>query len=167
MYPDPVLRERARDVVTVDDDVRKLVHDMADTMYDAPGLGLAAPQLGVQRRVIVYDLGEGLHALINPEILERDGEETEEEGCLSLPGLQYPVARAARVTVAGLDETGERVTYEADEMHARVVQHEIDHLDGILIVDRIDRELRKEALRILRQRELYPAAAVPTRAAAL
>lgn len=162
LHPDPVLRERAREVDDVDAAVRKLIRDMADTMYDAPGLGLAAPQVGVQRRVLVYDDGDGLRALVNASILERRGEVVDEEGCLSLPGLAFPVPRAEWITVRGLDEGGADVVYEAEGLEARVIQHEIDHLDGILFIDRIERDLRKEALRILRERELgRPASSEP------
>lgn len=155
LYPDPVLRERAGEVTTVDDDVRKLVRDMRDTMIAAPGIGLAAPQVGVQRRVIVYDFGEGFQALVNPEIVEKSAEqETGDEGCLSIPGLSFPVPRAIWVRVRGLDEHGRRVEYEAEDLHAVVIQHEVDHLDGILFIDRIDPQLRKEAMRTLRERAL-------------
>lgn len=157
IYPDPVLREPAEPVDVVDDAVRKLVRDMIETMHAAPGIGLAAPQVGVQRRVLVYDLGEGSAALVNPEVIHTEGEETEEEGCLSIPGLAFPVTRAAVVRIRALDEHGEPVELEADDLEARVLQHEIDHLDGVLYVDRLDRDTRKEALRILRERALNAA----------
>ncbi len=154
IYPDPVLRERASEVDVVDDAVRKLARDMEETMRAAPGIGLAAPQVGVQRRVLVYDIGEELHVLVNPQILDRRGEETDEEGCLSIPELVYPVSRALEVRVQGLDADGQRVEYEAEDLEARVIQHEIDHLDGLLFIDRIPDELRRDALRTLRERAL-------------
>src|SRR5436309_3551976 len=131
IYPDPVLREAAAAVVDVDDSVRKLVNDMTETMRDAPGVGLAAPQVGVQRRVLVYQASEEapLRALINPEITRADGEVTEDEGCLSIPGLAYPVPRAQHVVVRALDENGQSIEIEAEDFEARVIQHEVDHLD--------------------------------------
>jgi peptide deformylase len=164
MYPDPVLREPAAAVDVVDDAVRKLVRDMEDTMRAAPGIGLAAPQVGVQRRVLVYDVGEGLHALVNPRITERRGEIIDEEGCLSIPGLSFPVARAEWIRVEGLDAEGVSVGAEVEELEARVLQHEIDHLDGVLFLDRLDRDKRREALRVWREQTLHGDA--PSRAPA-
>jgi peptide deformylase len=154
MYPDPVLREPAAPVVEIDDAIRALARDMAETMYDAPGVGLAAPQVGVQRRVLVYRTSEEdeLHTLVNPTIVSSSGEVTEDEGCLSIPGLAYPVTRAQRVSVNALDLEGNTVVYDAEDMEARVIQHEIDHLDGVLFIDRIDKPLQREARRILRER---------------
>lgn len=154
LFPDPVLREPTADVADVDDSVRKLIADMGETMRAAPGVGLAAPQVGVQRRVLVYCIGpeEPLHALVNARIVERSGNVVADEGCLSIPELSYPVERAERVTVHALDGDGAPVTYEIEDFEARVVQHEIDHLDGILFLDRIDPDLRREAMRILRER---------------
>ncbi len=156
IYPDPVLREPAALVTAVDDDVRKLIADMAETMKDAPGVGLAAPQVGVQRRVLVYQAFEDdeLRALINPEIAKAEGEVVENEGCLSIPGLAYPVARAERIVVRAMNEAGEVFEHAAEDFEARVIQHEVDHLNGILYIDRIEPELRKEAKRILRERAL-------------
>lgn len=156
LYPDPVLREAAASVTDFDESVRKLVSDMTETMRDAPGVGLAAPQVGVQRRVLVYSVGveEPVHALVNPEITERWGEQVGEEGCLSIPGLTYPVTRAERVTVRAQDERGEPVSLDVEEFEARVIQHEVDHLDGVLFLDRLDPDERREALRILRERAL-------------
>ncbi|HVE92125.1 MAG TPA: peptide deformylase [Actinomycetota bacterium] len=165
MFPDPVLREPALPVGVVDDDVRKLIRDMHESMRAAAGIGLAAPQVGVQRRVLVYDVGDGLRALVDPEILSSEGEDVDEEGCLSIPGLAFEVKRAERIQVRGLDESGEEVRYEAEEMHARVLQHEIDHLDGILYIDRLDRPARAEAMRVLRERALSPSPAAPPSAA--
>jgi len=166
IYPDPVLREPASDVGAVDDAVRKLIADMTETMKDAPGVGLAAPQVGVQRRVLVYQAFEDdpVRALVDPEIVKMEGEVIENEGCLSIPGLAYPVARAERIVVKALDENGERIEHEAEEFEARVIQHEVDHLNGILYIDRIDPELRREAKRILRERALGTMTSVPSRA---
>lgn len=154
IYPDPVLREPAGEVADVDASVRKLIRDMRETMHAAPGIGLAAPQVGVQRRVLVYELEEEFRALVNPQILSREGEDTDDEGCLSIPGLTYPVTRAERIRVRGLDEDGAEVFVEASELEARVIQHEVDHLDGVLFIDRLAPELRREALRTLRERAL-------------
>lgn len=153
MFPDPVLREPAAPVLDVDDAVRKLVADMGETMRAAPGIGLAAPQVGIQRRVLVYSLSEEepIAAVINPEIVERSGEVVDSEGCLSIPGLSYEVLRAQRVVVKGLDADGSPVEIEAVDLEARVLQHEIDHLDGILFIDRIEPTLRKEAMKQLRE----------------
>ena len=156
MYPDPVLREPAQRVTTVDDSVRQLARDMAETMYDAPGVGLAAPQIGVQRRVVVYRISEEdeLRTLVNPVIVSSSGEQTDDEGCLSIPGLAYPVTRAQQVSVTALDLDGNEVSYDAEDLEARVIQHEVDHLDGVLFLDRIDDAQRREALGILRERTL-------------
>jgi peptide deformylase len=152
LFPDPVLREAASPVAEVDDDLRRLIADMGETMRAAPGIGLAAPQVGIQRRVLVYSLSEEdpIVAVLNPEIVEREGEVVDSEGCLSIPGLSYEVARAQRVVVKGLDGQGEPLQIDASDLEARVLQHEIDHLDGVLFIDRIDPELRKEALKQLR-----------------
>jgi peptide deformylase len=151
-----VLREAAAPVAGVDDSVRKLIADMTETMRDAPGVGLAAPQVGVQRRVLVYSLGteEPVHALVNPEIVEHSGEQIGDEGCLSIPGLTFPVARADRISVRALDGNGQPVSLEAEEFEARVIQHEIDHLDGILFLERLEPEDRREAKRIIRERAM-------------
>jgi len=155
-YPDPRLHTRAVPVERVDDDIRKLVADMAETMYEAPGIGLAATQVNVHRRVVVIDVTEdktGLMALINPEILERSGEQVCEEGCLSVPGIYEKVTRAERVKVRALDENGQSREIEADGLLAVCIQHEIDHLDGKVFVEylsslklsRIKRKLAKKA----------------------
>ncbi|HVL81845.1 MAG TPA: peptide deformylase [Actinomycetota bacterium] len=161
-FPDPVLREPTQRVGSVDDDVRKLIADMAETMEDVGyGIGLAAPQVGVQRRVLVYDIGDGLHALVDPEIYEREGSQTDEEGCLSIPGIAFPVERALTIRVRGLDADGRPLDAEVSELEARVIQHEVDHLDGVLFIDRLDREVRREAMRILRERALGGGGTVP------
>ena len=153
-YGDPVLRQRTRDVEEIDGSVAKLVEDLIDTMYDAPGVGLAANQIGVQRRLFVYDIGDGARSIINPHIVETSGEWTYDEGCLSVPGLSWPIVRPDRVHLVGLDLDGNEVSIEADTLEARCFQHELDHLDGILLVERLDDEQRREARRVLRARTL-------------
>ncbi len=137
-YPDPRLHTRAQPVTVVDDSIRQLVRDMAETMYEAPGIGLAATQVNVHKRLVVIDISEdksGLVALINPEILERSGEQVCEEGCLSVPGIYESVKRAERVRVRALNEQGEPFEFEAEGLLAVCVQHEIDHLDGKVFVE--------------------------------
>src|SRR5271157_2196100 len=153
-YGDPVLRERARDVEDIDGAVASLVDSMIETMYAAPGTGLAANQVGVQRRIFVYDVGEGARTIINPRIVESDGEWVYEEGCLSVPGLSWQIVRPNRVHLVGMDLQGNEISIEAEELEGRVFQHELDHLDGVLLVDRLDQDQRREALRILRSRAL-------------
>jgi peptide deformylase len=154
-FPDPALRTAAAPVRHVDEDVQRLLERMADVMMTSHGVGLAAPQIGVLRRVLVYRVSEeqGVQALIDPEVLERSEEtEIDTEGCLSLMGgeLSIPVERHARVRIAALDRSGEPMEFEAEGFEARVIQHEIDHLDGVLIVDRAEGDERKQALRELR-----------------
>jgi len=153
-YGDPVLKERARDVEDIDGSVAGLVDSMVETMYAAPGTGLAANQVGVQRRIFVYDIGEGARTVINPRIVESDGEWAFDEGCLSVPGLSWEIVRPNAVHLVGLDLDGNEISVEATELEGRVFQHEIDHLDGILLVQRLDEDQRKEALKILRSRTL-------------
>ena len=153
-YPDSALKMQARQVVDFDDELRSLVERMKLLMVDAHGIGLAATQVGVLRRVFVFQLDEGdVRALVNPEIVER-GEETEvaDEGCLSIQGVTVPVERFLHVVIAGKDENGEDVRYELDDYEARCVQHETDHLDGVLMLDRTTPEARREALGVLRPR---------------
>ncbi len=151
---DPVLKERAREVTEFDRGLRKLAKRMIRIMRDAPGVGLAAPQVGVLQRLLVYEVDDEAHVLVNP-VLDELSEETEEsdEGCLSVPGVTMPVARAVRVRVRGFDAAGEPLDFYAEGFEARVIQHEHDHLDGVLIVDRTTRSARAEALRALRGRE--------------
>ncbi|HEB76045.1 MAG TPA: peptide deformylase [Nitrospirae bacterium] len=159
-YPDPVLKRKALSVEEVDGALQRLIDDMIETMYAAPGIGLAAPQVGESKRVIVVHvkLKEEEHPLIvllNPEIIERDGKVVSEEGCLSVPGYVSNIERAAAVRVRGLDREGRSVEIEAEGLLARALQHEIDHLDGLLFVDRmspIKREFfRKRYLRRLKE----------------
>jgi peptide deformylase len=142
VYPDPFLARKAPRVAAVDDRVRTLIRDMFETMYAAEGIGLAAPQVGVGKRVIVLDVSPvdpeaRPMALVNPEILESCGTVLGEEGCLSIPGVQGEVPRAETVVVRGLDEQGNPVQFQSGGILARALQHEIDHLDGILFIDRI------------------------------
>jgi peptide deformylase len=151
-YPDAALRMKAKEVTEFDPYLMQLVERMISLMGDAQGVGLAATQVGVLQRVFVFELeGEGTKAVVNPQLLDRASEtETEEEGCLSLEGVRVPVERATSVTVEGVDPSGEPVRFELEGLGARVVQHESDHLDGVLIIDRADTEHRKEALGQLR-----------------
>jgi peptide deformylase len=153
VFGDPVLKRPTANVDDIDGALVKLVDAMYDTMYDAPGVGLAAPQVGVQKRFFVYDIADdtGPHTLFNPEILETSGEWNYEEGCLSLPGLAFEIVRPKLVTVRGLDIDGNEVTVEGDELLGRVFLHEIDHLDGVLMLDRLDADSRKVAMRELRE----------------
>jgi peptide deformylase len=137
-YPDPRLRERAARVPQVDDDIRRLVDDMFETMYAAPGIGLAAIQVNVRKRVITIDISEDKDdplCLINPEILEKDGEEVMDEGCLSVPGIYESVHRAKHIVVQALNRDGQSFRLEAEDLLAVCIQHEIDHLEGKLFVD--------------------------------
>ncbi len=151
-YPDAALRLRAHEITEFDDDLRRLVERMEHLMQDAQGVGLAATQVGVLRRVFVFDPNEeGPRAVVNPRIVDPSkNRETDEEGCLSLQGIRVPVERATGVKLEGQDEYGQPVEYELEGLAARVVQHELDHLDGVLIIDRTDRKSRKEALGALR-----------------
>jgi peptide deformylase len=161
-YPDPVLRMRAREVDSFDDDLVRLADRMRGLMRDAAGVGLAATQVGVLRRLFVFQLGSDdeeaeeeaeTFAVVNPEIVERSEEsEVDDEGCLSLQGVHVPIERHLRITVEGVDERGEPVRHELEALAARAVQHEIDHLDGTLILDRTTAEARREALGTLRPR---------------
>ncbi len=154
VFGDPVLRQRAAEVDNVDGKLVRLAQDMVETMYDAPGVGLAAPQVGVQKRMFVYDAGDGPHTILNPEIVESRGEWEYEEGCLSVPDLSWPITRPNEVHLRGVDLEGNTVDIEADEFLGRVFQHELDHLDGVLLLERLDEEQRKEAMRVLRGRVL-------------
>ncbi len=133
---DEVLRKKCRPVGEITERIQTLVDDMIGTMHDANGVGLAAPQVGVMRRIFVVDIGDGPIVLINPEIIEMSGEQTGEEGCLSLPGRAGTVTRANYVKIKGLDREGNEQVYEGTELLARAFQHENDHLDGILYIDK-------------------------------
>jgi peptide deformylase len=153
-YGDPVLKQTAKEVDHVDGALIRLVDDMVETMYDAVGAGLAAPQVGVQKRLFVYDVGDGPEVIINPTIVESSGEWYYEEGCLSIPDLRLGIVRPSDVHLRGYDLDGNELSIEADEFLGRVFQHELDHLDGVLMVERLDDDLRKQALRVLRDRSL-------------
>jgi peptide deformylase len=153
-YPDAALKMKARPVAEFDDELQSLVERMKLLMVDANGIGLAATQVGVLRRVFVFQReADEVAAIVNPEIVERS-EETDvaDEGCLSIQGISVPVERALEVTIVGKDENGEDVRYELDDYAARCVQHEADHLDGVLMIDRTTPEARREALGMLRPR---------------
>jgi peptide deformylase len=156
MYPlrlfgDPVLKQRARDVEEFDGDLVTLVHGMYDTMDLEEGIGLAAPQVGVRKRLFTYDLheGDGPAVVVNPEIVEREGEVLSDEGCLSVPGYKFEVVRSERVTMRGFDIDGNELVIEGDDLLARMIQHEIDHLDGVLFVDHLSALKRNMILRKL------------------
>jgi peptide deformylase len=155
-YGDPVLKSKATPVDRFDESLRNQVARMGGIMGDAMGVGLAAPQLGVSQRLLVYRVGQDapLIALANPELeWSSEDDETLEEGCLSIPGIQVDVDRPIHVRVRGRDENGDERVVEASGLEARVIQHEIDHLDGVLILERTDKEQRKEAIRTLRELE--------------
>ena len=137
---DPILRKVSRAVDKIDDRIITLLDDMKETMYDAEGAGLAAPQIGVLRRVIIIDVGEGLIELINPEIVSEEGSQCGEEGCLSLPGITGEVARPNIVKIKGLDRKGEEIVLEGKELLARAFCHEVDHLNGILFIDKVKKD---------------------------
>ncbi len=148
-YPDPRLRTKAAEVEKVDNEIRRLVDDMFETMYAAPGIGLAATQVNVHKRVIVVDVSESRdqpHVLINPEIISRDGVEETEEGCLSVPGIYEKVQRAEQIRVRSLDRNGESVEIDAEGLLAVCIQHEMDHLEGKLFVDYLS-QLKQQRIR--------------------
>ena len=151
---DPVLRSAASEITDIDGRLVKLAHDMFETMYAAPGIGLAAPQVGVGKRLFVYDLDpetrEDPRVIVNPRIVESRGEWTYEEGCLSIPNLSFEIVRPKEVHLVGHDLDGNEVSVEADELTARLFQHELDHLDGVLMTERMDADTKKRALKEIR-----------------
>jgi peptide deformylase len=163
-YPDPVLGKKAKPVEAINDTLKTLIQDMVETMYQAPGIGLAANQVGRPLRLIVFDVtpkdqSRNPSVIVNPEIIEAEGDQTVEEGCLSLPDYYSEVKRSARVTVRGLNDQGRPVEVCAEGMLATVLQHEIDHLDGILFIDRISslkRALYKKRLQKKLKKENEP-----------
>ena len=161
IYPDPRLRKKSEVVEKIDDSVLNLLDDMTETMYDAPGVGLAAPQVGKNIRVVTVDISavdgeeKELTELINPEIIESSGSQIGEEGCLSVPGFVANVKRKLRIVVKGLNRKGEYLTIEASDLTSRVLQHEIDHLNGILFFDRLERLKRELLLKKIKKALLY------------
>ncbi len=160
IFGDPVLRKVAESVTDIDAKLVKLADDMLDTMYAEPGLGLAATQVGINRRLFVYDLGDGTgpHTVVNPLIVESRGEWLYEEGCLSVPGLHWDIVRPKEVHLTGYDLHGNEISVEADELLGRLFQHELDHLDGVLLIDRLDDDRRKDALKTLNELFVEPEA---------
>jgi peptide deformylase len=150
IFGDPVLRAPAVEVVDFDKELRQLVKDLTDTMVDAPGAGLAAPQIGVGLRVFTFHVDDVLGHLINPSLDLSSETQEGEEGCLSFPGIFFDTPRALRLVAKGFNEHGEPVTMEGSELMARCIQHETDHLDGILFIDRMDKAMRKVAMKAIR-----------------
>ena len=168
-FGDPGLRTPAEEVTKVDGALVKITEKMIATMYEAPGVGLAAPQVGIGKRLFVYDLhdGEGAKVLVNPVVKEARGEWVYDEGCLSVPGLSWEITRPKEIHLVGFDLEGNSIDVEADEFVARVYQHEMDHLEGRLLIDFLEPDMKAEALRTLRNRILeFGNAADPKAAAA-
>lgn len=155
LFGDPVLRTPADPVKDFDKELRTLVQDLYDTMLEAPGVGLAAPQLGVGLRVFSYHVDEVLGHIVNPTLDLSEEEEEDDEGCLSLPGLVYPTWRAVRAVAKGFDMHGEPIVIEGTELLARCVQHETDHLDGIIFIDKLEPKQRKLAMKEIRDAEWF------------
>ncbi len=154
MYGDPVLTQATTPVEDINGRIAALAEVMIETMYEAPGAGLAANQIGVQKRLFVYDQGDGPVVVVNPVIVETDGEWTFEEGCLSVPGLSWEITRPNAVHLTGYDLDGNEIDIETDEYEGRIFQHEMDHLEGVLLVERLDEDQRREAKKLLRKRRL-------------
>ncbi|MXW43006.1 MAG: peptide deformylase [Acidimicrobiia bacterium] len=154
VYGDPVLRRVSEEVTDLDGKIAMLCEQMIAAMYEAPGIGLAAPQVGVSQRFFVYDFGEGPGVLVNPDIVESDGEWSYNEGCLSVPELAWEIVRPRRIYLKAHDLEGNEVTIEAEDLQARLFQHEMDHLNGKMLLDYLTDEQRREAKGILRQRAM-------------
>lgn len=155
LFGDPVLRRRADEVVDFDKELRKLVEDLTDTMLDAPGAGLAAPQIGVGLRVFTWYVDGEVGHLVNPQLSLSTECQDGDEGCLSLPGLTFDTRRAMHVVAQGFNMHGDPVTIEGSELLARAIQHETDHLDGVLFIDRLDEAARKAAMREIRESDWF------------
>jgi len=154
MFPDPVLNLKAATVTDFDADLRRLADDMFDTMYDAPGVGLAASQIGIAKSIFVADVGDGPFLMVNPTIVATDGKWKFEEGCLSIPGRYWTIKRFDYARAEGFDLSGAPVTYEGDELMGRALQHEVDHLNGLLILAHLSPRIKKQVLRELREEAL-------------
>lgn len=152
VYGDPVLNQVTNEVQDIDGKIAALAETMIETMYEAPGVGLAANQIGIQKRMFVYDKGEGPVVVVNPRIVESDGEWTYEEGCLSVPGLSWEITRPNQIYLVGLDLDGNEISIETDEFEGRIFQHEMDHLDGVLLIERLDEDQKKKAKKVLQKR---------------
>ena len=161
VYGDPVLNLVTTPVENIDGRVAALAASMIETMYEAPGVGLAANQIGVQKRLFVYDKGDGPVVVVNPVIVESDGEWTYEEGCLSVPGMSWEITRANAIHLTGFDLDGNEISIETDEFEGRIFQHEMDHLDGVLLIERLDADQRREAKKLLRAQRVQLAANDP------
>lgn len=146
-----MLRATAVDVADDAESLQRLVEDMLETMYEAPGVGLAAPQIGISKRIFVADVGEGPFVMVNPEIVESAGTWTFDEGCLSVPGYYWPIKRPEYAKARGFDIHGDPIELEGEELMGRVLQHEIDHLHGMLLLERLSRRAKKQALRDIRE----------------
>ncbi len=153
-FPDPVLSMKTSTITEFDENLERLIEDMLETMYEAPGVGLAAPQIGVAKRLFVADIGEGPFEMVNPTIVTAEGKWKFEEGCLSVPGKYWTIKRFDYVVVEGVDRKGEPVVHDGDELMGRVLQHEIDHLDGLLLLARLGSRVKKQALKELREESL-------------
>ena len=160
-FGDPVLKAVAEPVTNIDERLVRLTDEMFDVMYKAPGIGLAATQIGVQRQVFVYDIEDERKVILNPQIAESSGEWVYDEGCLSIPGLYVEMLRPKTVLVRGINLDGNPVEFEADELLARLFQHEVDHLNGVLMFDRMTPDQRKKAVALYRAREHQPKDAEP------
>ena len=161
LYGDPVLNEVSREIVNIDAKIAALAATMIEIMYEAPGAGLAANQIGVQQRIFVYDKGEGPVVVVNPAIVESDGEWTFEEGCLSVPGFSWEITRPNAVHLVGYDLDGNEINVETDEFEGRIFQHEMDHLNGVLLIERLDADQRRAAKKLLREQRMQRGAGDP------
>ncbi len=150
VFPDPVLRRATTPITEFGPELSRLIDDMLEVMYEAPGVGLAGPQIGISKQIFVADIGDGPFAMINAEIVETSGKWKFEEGCLSVPGRWWEFSRPAFARARGLDPKGKPVEYAGDELMGRLLQHEIDHLNGLIILDRLPKRMRKQALSDLR-----------------
>jgi peptide deformylase len=160
-YGDPVLNQATTPIEDIDGRIASLAETMIETMYRAPGVGLAANQIGVQKSLFVYDKGEGPVVVVNPVIVESEGEWTYEEGCLSVPGLSWEITRPNAIHLVGYDLNGNEISVETDEFEGRIFQHEMDHLNGVLLIERLDEDQRKKAKKTLRKMQMKVSSSDP------